>query len=294
MSVYVIDNGSGPVSFSYQASEIERDDPSLNGLEVPSLQKQFVMNPTDLNRAFFSVYGIEYITEYFSTKNLDFRVVTHPCATNTCYEKARLLGEWDPLNVIKALYFESSLNDALYAIVIPETGCFVDRTHIKSVLNLAPDDHLPKAQALPANMSFGTCSPFVTHDDITAGGGRVAKVLFDRETLINKRNTNSMDDFSFGLDHRMSIQMNYYQCYRMLKSRYPGVVCEQDVLNLAFKGKLVRSKGRVSIVYEFNSLNYRSAEFINSTYGYGDVSVSNDYVDELDLPEVLTVPPKAV
>jgi len=55
----------------------------------------------------------------------------------------------------------------------------------------------------------------------------------------------------------------------------------------------VRTKGRLKITYEFNSLNYRIARFINGIHGSGDVSIVNDHVDELDLPDVLTMKPES-
>ncbi len=64
--------------------------------------------------------------------------------------------------------------------------------------------------------------------------------------------------------------------------QYPGVIDQEEILNLSFKEKLVRSNGRISITFEFNSLDFRTAQFINSIHGYGEVSILNDYVDELD------------
>ena len=136
-------------------------------------------------------------------------------------------------------------------------------------------------------MSYGTCSPFVVDQDLSDNGGKVEKILFDRETLSIKKDDKTMDDFSFGLNHRMSIQMNYFDCFKLLKERYPGTIVEEEVLNLSFKEKLVRKNGKIKIAYEFSALNYRTARFINSIHGYGDVSILNDYVDELYLPEVL-------
>jgi hypothetical protein len=74
----------------------------------------------------------------------------------------------------------------------------------------------------------------------------------------------------------------------MMKKMFPNVVTEGEVLNLSFKERFNRVNGKISISYEFNSLNYRTAKFINSIHGYGDVSIFNDYVDELDLPNVLS------
>ena len=285
MSIYLIDREkceSSETDFS-----IEENDPSLNGQAAISLLYEFKLGKEDFNRLFLSRCGINYISEYFFSRKLDLRVLTHPVETNTCFEKAELLGGWDPLYIIKALYFEYSADSTLYTAVVPETGCFMNRTKLKEILDLPGEGFLKKSDNLPLNMSFGTCSPFITKKDCKKSGGKVLKILFDSETLAMKKEDKTLDDFSFGLDHRMSIQMNYYHCYKMLKKLFPDVVCEKELLNLSFREKLLRNNGKIHINYEFNSLNYSTAKFINSIHGYGDVSISNDYVDELDLPHVL-------
>jgi len=88
----------------------------------------------------------------------------------------------------------------------------------------------------------------------------------------------------------MSVQMNYYDCYQMLKNLFPDVVREEELLSLSFNEKLRRTNGKMNITYEFQSVNYRTAKFINSIHGYGDVTIMNDYRDELDLPPVLIHP----
>jgi hypothetical protein len=280
MSLYFIDakkSLSETVDF-----DIEVTDPSLNGEEVHSLINEFGLPRKDFDRLFFSRYGIDYISDYFSSNQINFRVVTHPYETDTCFEKAELLGDWNPLNVIKALYFEYSKDQSLYAMVIPETGCFINRARVKEILNLEGEGYLRKATQLPKHMSFGTCSPFISKGDLKINGGRVEKIVFDSQTLGLKKGEGVLDDFSFGLDHRMSVQMNYYHCFQMLKEIYPGVIDQAEILNLSFKEKLVRNNGRISITFEFNSLDFRTTQFINSIHGYGEVSILNDYVDELD------------
>jgi|WetSurMetagenome_2_1015567.scaffolds.fasta_scaffold00113_22 hypothetical protein len=286
MSIYRLDERAAPLGDS--DFDIDRTDPSLNGKNAHSFANEYRFNPADFNRLFFSKYGIDYISNYFMSKQLDFRVVTHPYETDTCFQKASLLNSWDPLNVIKALYFEYSGDHLLHAAVVPETGCFIDRTRLKDVLNLQGNGFLKKSESLPGHMSFGTCSPFIVASDLCANGGTVHKIIFDTETLYIKKQDKSLDDFSFGLDHRMSVQMNYYHCYNMLKKMFPLAVEKKELLNLSFKEKFVRNNGKIHVAYEFNSLNYRTAKFINSIHGYGNVSILNDYIDELDLPSVLT------
>ncbi len=288
MSIYYIDNNVSEKTDD--ELDIWNYDPSLNGKMSGSLENKFALNINDFNRLFFSKYKIDYISKYFSTKGQDLRVLTHPYKTNTCFEKAEILGMWDPLNVIKVFYFENVQKGLLYAVVIPETGCFIDKRKLKDILCLPEGEYIRKAKVLPQNMTYGTCSPFVLADDLKANGGKVEKIIFDTETLVIKKMKRTLDDFSFGLDHRLSVQMNYYDCFRMLKRRYSDLIVDEEVLNLSFKEKLIREKGTIKIAYEFNTLNYRTAQFINSIHGYGDVSITNDHIDELDLPEILMIP----
>jgi len=234
-------------------------------------------------------YSLEYLTEYCQQYKSELRVLTYPCGTKTCYEKASILGTWNPLNVIKTFYLESSIDHCLYAVVIPETGCFIDKALIKEQLELFDAEYLLKAQNLPKNMDYGTCSPFITKDDLQEFGGKVKYLIFDTETLILKKHENSLDDFSFGLDDRFSVQMNYYQCFKMLKTHFHHLVIDKEILNLSFKEKFVRKKGVINVSYQFKTLNYRTAKFINSIHGYGDVSITNDHIDELNLPDILTL-----
>ncbi len=285
MSIYWLDIHAAPLL------EVQKDlganDPSLNGERAASLDKKLQVSPSDLQALFFSKCENDYIVPFCSSSKVPLRVVTHPFDSNTCFEKAELLDAWDPLHVIKALYFEYSGDGSIYVAVIPETGCFIDRGRLKELLIIGGNGHLKKSDVLPKYMTFGTCSPFIGPWDLRMNGGRIEKMVFDAEALVFKKNENGLDDFSFGVDHRVSLQMNYWSCFQMLKRLYPGVVIEEEVLNLSFKEKLVRSNGKINITYQFQSLNYRTAKFVNGIHGYGDVTQINDYSDEINLPRIL-------
>jgi len=280
MSIYSrrdVTNSLGEVSF-----DIESMDPSLNGYMAHSLEHQFELGENLLRKLFFDKYEIGYLCDYTASASVTFRVVTHPYETDTCFEKAELLGSWNPLNVIKALYLEDPSNNSLYGAVIPETGCFLNRTRLRDLLDLPREHYLKKATTLPHYMSFGTCSPFISMIDLIENGGKVKKILFDSQTLKMKRKEKSLDDFSFGMDHRVSLQINYCDCYEILQHVYPEIITEREILSLSFKEKLVRKNGKINITFEFGSLDYNTSMFINSIHGYGEVSVLNDYLDELD------------
>src|SRR5579883_1217066 len=208
MSVYLLDEQAEQAAF-----DLERD-PTLTDQRAGSLAQEFKLHPQEMDRLFFARYGIGYIAESVASKKGTFRVVTHPKKTNTCFEKADLLGSWDPLDVVKCLYFEREDTGTLAAVVIPETGCFVDRARVAAALNLEDPSVLRKASRFPRNMEPGTCSPFIVAEDLVKNGGPVEKIFFDTETLVTKKHDQTLDDFSFGLDHRMSVQMNYYLCFK--------------------------------------------------------------------------------
>jgi hypothetical protein len=269
--------------------DCEAVDPSLNGGRAEFDAARFHLSRQQMEEIFLAQYGIAYISDFFRTGR-EFRVVSYPRPTNTCYEKAAILRDWDPLKVIKALYFECPGRPGLYAAVVPETGCFLSRKHFADLLGLPHEVRLARSRTLPKYMTFGTCSPFIADADLPVNGGCIRKIVFDSETLKMKKLEDTLDDFSFGLDHRLSIQMNYYQAYRMLKTLFGDVVGQAQLLNLAFTEKLTRKNGRIKIEYEFESLNYRTAAFINGIHGFGDVTIVNDHLDELDIPEVLVRP----
>jgi hypothetical protein len=284
MSIYCICGDGGRATSAI--TDYETEDPALTGGRGDFDAVRFDLTRDQMNGLFFDRYGIDYISRFFMNGR-NFRVLSFPKATNTCYEKAEILANWDPLNVIKALYFECLETGFLYAAVIPETGCFIDKNHFAQVLDLSHGVRLAQAKNLPKNMTYGTCSPFISDADLPQNGGCVRRIVFDSEALTMKKHENTLDDFSFGQDHRFSIQMNYYQCYKMLKYFFGKVIPQESLLKLAFKEKLTRKNGRIKIAYEFESLNYRTASFINGIHGYGDVTITNDHVDELDIPEVL-------
>lgn len=283
MSIFNLNN-ENPDYFPW--FNLKKHDPTLNGDKAPFNKTTFNMDSDRLKTIFFNNCKIGYLCDYFKLTN-DFRVVSHPVVTYTCYQKAGILENWDPLNVIKVLYFDIRNNDCLYACVVPETGCLVDKKHIAQVLDLPGGDFLAKAKHLPQHMTYGTCSPFITTNDLVENGGRVKRIIFDTETLIMKKKENHLDDFSFGTDHQLSIQMNYYRCYKMLKRFFGDTIEDRKILKLSFKEKLVRRNGHIKIEYEFESLNYRTAKFVNDIHGFEDVRIVNDHVDKLYLPEVL-------
>lgn len=258
------------------------DDPSLNNEMAPPLEHDINIDEIKLNQLFLSRYNLDYIGHYFSNTKETLKVISYPKPTNTCFEKADILPDWSPLNVIKSLFFESSVDGMIYGVIIPETGCKLNVDHIKAEIGLSDDARLIKSNYLPENMTYGTCSPFIKLNDTVNNGGIIKNIIFDKETLQLKKEEGSLDDFSFGTDHRLSIQMNYYQCYKMLKYFFPNVVISKCVLCLSIEEKMIRKKGHIKVNYLFKSVNYSTAKSINNIYGYG-VDVSSTIMNNSDI-----------
>ncbi len=277
----------GDKSDDITVKDLSSYDNSLNGLKSAALDNQYDIGASNLCSLFLSQYRLDYIAHYCDSRKSPLRILSFPQPSSTCYEKAALLEGWNPLNIAKAFYLESSLDGSLYAVIVPETGCFLDKAYLRQALNLEEGEELVRAEALPSGMSYGTCSPFILPEDLVENGGNVKSIVFDQGTLSLKRREGLFDDFSFGMDHQFSLQINYYDCHAMLKERYPNAVVEADVLRLSFEERLIRKKGRLQIDYKFKSIDYKTAQFINSMHGYGDVSVENDHVDELFVPGIV-------
>lgn len=215
--------------------DLYQHDPSLNGEGAPALAGTYELDIESFKRLFLSKYTLDYIAHFFYEKRSECRVISFPQKTNTCIEKLSLLPGWSASSIIKALYFESSSDGSLCAVITPELGRHVDIKNLQKEMGFAKGESLIRSTCLPQNMIYGTCSPFVVDADIITNGGVVKHIVFDDESLSCKKDGGELDDFSFGLDHKLSIQMNYYDCYRMLKERYSDVVKVRNISNPSFK-----------------------------------------------------------
>lgn len=209
--------------------ELYQHDTSLNGEGAPALAETYDLDVESFKKLFLSKYTLDYVANFFYEKQHECRVMSFPKKTNTCTEKLSLLPGWSLNNIIKALYFESSFDGSLCAVITPELQYPIDIQNLQNELNLAKGDSLSRAKCLPQNMSYGTCSPFITEADLINKGGIVRHIVFDDESLSRKKREGGIDDFSFGLDHKLSIQLNYYECYCMLKERFPCVVKVRNI-----------------------------------------------------------------
>ncbi len=237
----------------------------LNSLSISCENRndcfEYTLDKTELDLQFFDRYEIGYISNYAFINNSQLRIISLPYATSTCEKKAEALGNWNLSNTIKTLYFYNGFDDSNIAVVIPETGYRLDIANLKNYLNIPPEFLIRPSEHLPENMKYGTCSPFLKKKDLSKG--KVSKIIFDSESLIEKKRENEYDDFSFGLDNQLSLQMNYFTCFDMLKEIFgEDVVIEAPILQPGFRKKIDLKKGGLKVVYEVTSLNYIAAKTI--------------------------------
>ena len=132
-------------------------------------------------------------------------------------------------------------------------------------------------------MEYGTCSPFVRPLDLTYCGGRLRHIIFDDMSLRAKAKDNPFDDFSIGLNHCVSLQMNYFDCFRVMQDLLgTDVVISLPVMDLVFKEKLVRKNGRLRIDYDFKSLDFNTANFLNNHHGNQELSLIKTHVNQVE------------
>lgn len=154
------------------------------------------------------------------------KIVTHPQITRSASEKAELLG-WPNERVIKALYYQNTQTNVIYAFVVPNRGYLDFSTLSREQLGFNPKKRLrvlPES-SLPAGMRDGTCSPFMLTTDVGA-----TILVFDSGFVAETMKTpRILHDFALPLgasvsDMQLSLQMNYACVYEMLAERFPSHV----------------------------------------------------------------------
>lgn len=249
------------------------------GEEIPNNENgdvgEYELIKEDFDRLFLERYGLQYISDFALLNKLDIRVIKFEKETTTCQEKAALLGSWKVSNTIKTIYFFNELDESIIAVVVPETGYKLDINNLKARLNIPDGLSLRTSKYLPRDMTYGTCSPFIKREDLVKFGGQVSKIIFDDESLIEKSSEKTFDDFSFGVDRKLSIQLNYHCCFEMLKANFGCVVDSLPLLVPSFTKKVGFKGSALKVVYEVTSLNYLAAKRITHEINDPEGSMEN-------------------
>lgn len=164
--------------------------------------------------------GQEYVSSVAGELGIDVRAVWHEAMTDTCFEKAEILG-WDSRRVVKAVFLHKDRE--MYGFVFPELGA-------EKPLSVSAKDVLPSLLGIsgkqakkyrnsvcPEGMEFGTCTPFVPEDAFNQGLSRLYIHNFsDIEDQVV--------DISIGGSgegaHKTSLHLPYEGIYDILERRF--------------------------------------------------------------------------
>jgi prolyl-tRNA editing enzyme YbaK/EbsC (Cys-tRNA(Pro) deacylase) len=163
----------------------------------------------------------QYITDLAQKLGIETKLVEHDKHTETCYEKAELLG-WDPARVIKAVYFHK--DDHVVGIITPELG---EKIPVRDVLPaVLPEISRKKAKSYsnhyaPEGMAFGTCTPFPQESIMSQGIDHL--IIYDHPSIDDQ-----LVDVSIGgreePHFRTSMHLPYSGIYAILAEQFPGHV----------------------------------------------------------------------
>jgi prolyl-tRNA editing enzyme YbaK/EbsC (Cys-tRNA(Pro) deacylase) len=176
----------------------------------------------------------KYVLDYFSRAGKEIQGFEYEKATNTCFEKADLLG-WNPEQVVKAVYLYDN-KGKFYGFISPELSTDSknplkfdnqlikkmfngDRKKSKSLMDL-------KNKSFPLGMERGTCTPFILDHYFHGDGftGSLDKIFVYEGSELNGKKA----DISLGGEgeffHRISAHLNYEDIYECLNWKFPGKI----------------------------------------------------------------------
>jgi len=165
-----------------------------------------------------------YVAETSEEFGLDVKAVKHDVATDTCYEKANLLG-WESERVVKSVFLYKGAK--FYAFVIPELDRTLDNNLIKRIFS---SNKKIKKQMIglrnsrcPFGMEKGTCTPFVPDYYFDEGDyytGFLEKIFIHDIPKLEKE----IVDISIGGEgenyHKISLHLPYGNIYKILNYKF--------------------------------------------------------------------------
>jgi hypothetical protein len=164
--------------------------------------------------------GQFYVVEARDKFGINVKAIKHEVATDTCFEKADLLG-WDFERIVKAVFFHKK--DISYGLIFPELGerdfpSHITKEIISEVFNITKTQAKKfKNSYCPNGMEYGTCTPFILEDSFEKGLERI--FIYDYPELNNK-----LVDISIGGEgeeaHKISLHLKYEDIYKILKYQF--------------------------------------------------------------------------
>jgi hypothetical protein len=153
------------------------------------------------------------------------QAVKHDEATNTCFEKADLLG-WLADRVVKAIFFSGQ--GKMYGLVFPELGTREEPERFSQrdlgvILGYTNKQRkCIRNSTCPKGMEFGTCTPFVPEYAFEKDGDSIVleKIFVHDAPWLD----NQIVDISIGgygvAAHKVSLHLPYKIIYSLLNKKF--------------------------------------------------------------------------
>ena len=162
--------------------------------------------------------GQQYIKHLSKELSIETKLVSHQRATNTCYQKAELLG-WQPNRIVKAIY--AAVDEDICSFVFPELGKKLTEDDVKRFYAQAgaeTEEYYLQISKwyIPQSMEMGTCTPFIPESDI-----KIIDYIFIQDL---PELDEQIVDVSIGgkgkQAHKTSMHLPYSGIYQILKAQY--------------------------------------------------------------------------
>jgi hypothetical protein len=193
----------------------------------------FNFNKMDTARKYATQFefspGQRYVNKIAQDLGIEFELLYHSQATNSCREKLGLLQElfpqsgWKLGRVVKTIF--ASIDDTVAGFVLPGNVLSLDQSEVRKAYEQAGLQHAGylisvENGVIPAGMESGTCTPFV--DELAMQGVDYLFIQIDH-SLDGKQ-----VDISLGgvgeEAHRTSMLIDSYGIYEILNKKFPGKV----------------------------------------------------------------------
>lgn len=161
--------------------------------------------------------GRGYVPRIALAKGIPIHMARHSIATDTCYEKAELLG-WDPERIVKAVYFSDG--GKMVGVITPEFGAPIPvKELLRAGLGLSGSraKRYRVSSQTPVGMEHGTCSPFPYE-------GSMEMEISDLVIVDHPSIDDTLVDISVGGTgeeaHKTSMHLPYGGIHTILRERF--------------------------------------------------------------------------
>ncbi|MCL5018197.1 MAG: hypothetical protein M1416_00305 [Candidatus Pacearchaeota archaeon] len=176
-----------------------------------------------------------YVAELSEKFGIEIRAVRHDVATDTCFEKAELLG-WPADRIVKAIFVHK--DEDFYGFVFPELGKESPRhLDIKETLPKVIDVSKKQAKDFrnsycPDGMEYGTCTPFVLEDSFSERKIKKLRKIFIHEMNYQESSLADISIGGFGENaHKTSLHIGYSDIYKILKENFGDRIVKTNLFD---------------------------------------------------------------